>query len=101
MCITLPFSALPCHTLLRMVLSARHHMGELGGLHPFQVPRVDFTLPPRLLARLRQLPVVEARTEAAGDRLWILRAPVVTKAVVRQSQRLGQQPALAIIAAKE
>ena len=66
-----------------------------------QVAGVQVTFAPGFLGRLCELPVVKARAQAAGDRLVVLGALVVAEAVVGQTQRFGQQPALAVVLGKE
>jgi len=56
---------------------------------------------PGLLGGLCELPVVEAGTEAGSDGLGLIRAHVVTEAVVGEAQGFGEHPALAVILSKE
>ena len=52
---------------------------------------------PGSLHILVQLPVVEARSEAAGNRLVFLGAVIMAEAVISEPERLGDHPAFAVI----
>ena len=52
---------------------------------------------PGFFRTLGKLPVVEARAKAAGYRLWMFGSLVVTEAIIRQTQGIGQHPAFAIV----
>ena len=62
---------------------------------------MDFALAPGFLGGLRELPVVEARTEAASDGLRVLGALVVAEAVVGKAQGFREHPALAVVLGEE
>jgi len=66
-----------------------------------QVAGVEVALAPGLFCALGELPVVEARAEAGGDRLVLLGAIIVAEAVVGQTQGLGQEPAFAVVLLEE
>jgi hypothetical protein len=53
---------------------------------------MQVALSPGFLGALRELPVVEARAEAAGDGLRVLGALIVAKSIVGKAQGLGEHP---------
>ena len=62
---------------------------------------MEVALPPRFLGALRELPIVEARAEAAGNGLVLLGAFIVTEAIVCKAQGLWEHPALAVVLREE
>ena len=62
---------------------------------------MEMALAPGFLGELGKLPVIETGTEAAGDRLRKFSPLVMAKSVIGKSQRLGQQPAFAVVLVQE
>ena len=68
---------------------------------PEQVAGVQVAFAPGFVGALDELPVVEARAEAAGDRLRLTGALVVAEAVVGEAQGLWEQPTFAVVLGEE
>ena len=56
---------------------------------------------PGFLPALDELPVVEARAEAARDGLWVLGSFVFSKAVISEAQRFREHPTFAAVLVDE
>ena len=78
--------------LAKMILAAEHCVG--AGAQ--QIARVKMALASRLVRALNELPVEEAGTKAARDRLWA-RGPVVVAETVVGSARFRKHPALTVV----
>jgi hypothetical protein len=62
---------------------------------------MSFTFSPAFLWGLGELPVVEAGTEAGSDGLGDLCAVVMAKAMICESERLWEEPAVAVVLGAE
>ena len=66
-----------------------------------EIPGVQVAFAPRLLGALDELPVIEARAEAARDGLRVSSALIVAESVVGEAEGLRNQPTLAMVLVEE